>query len=693
MIRFGSLVAAFLVTGMANWSISDRPGRDPLDVRILDAAVLAFAFLALTVLLFGTIGMLDWWMLVVTAGMSASMWAMIDGRTGLDARAEGSGKLGIGFISSLALALGAFAVVQAVLGRAFRPPVGDPLAYHLPFAVEWLQRQTLDMPVPAAGDPSTTFYPLNSSAWIFWLLAPFESEILARFVQLPFLFLLGLAVFRVGRELRLSSGAAATSAALVVTVPSIARSASLPENDLILAAFLLTATAFLMRLGRDFTVWRAGMTALVIGLAIGTKVIALAFGGVLGLIWIVITVRARWPNGFWSVVRILSAGAVIVAVVGGYSYLRNAVMMENPLYPAGYDLPGGYVLEGLYFPTWEWRQNHAFFAFDWSSFLNGSRRDFGWTVTAWAIPGVVLAGLVLLVRLLLPGRSRRDLQGLIPILWVAGGMAIFWYIVPYHFTRFLFATIAMAILAGMWALGRSVGSIQSLRIASWYPLLALPVIGLNLINVPIDLAIRERSIYWVAGALVIGGTLAGLYVARSMPARRIRLVVQMTSMVVLMIAITAWPFVREEYDDRRQAEWRAQVQGFSQTPDAWEWIDQETRGAPAVIAIAGTNEIYPFFGPDLENRILTIWSSGDLAKYGWGEVFRYAGEPEQGAWEGQINDSEVDYVILTEDVSFGGWPEERSWMASSPERYGLVFANDEIEIWEVSEIVARYTVR
>ncbi len=444
MFRVGSLLLALLIVGITSWSISDRPGRDPLDVRIVDALLIALAFMAAAVLLLGSFGLLGWWMLVASAGMAGSIWAVIDRRTAFDRRRTPSGRLEVGLFAALAIGFGAFAFVQAVLGRVFRPPVGDSLAYHLPFAVEWLQRKTLDMPIPAAGDPSTPFYPLNSAAWIYWLLAPLESEILARFVQLPFLLLLGLATFRLAADLGLSKQASAMAAAISVSVPAIARSASIPENDLIMAALLITATAFLIRLAGRFTTWRAGMFALVIGLAVGTKVIALGFAALLGLVWMVLVLRARWSSGFWGVLRLLFAGAAIVLLLGGYSYLRNAVMMGNPLYPAGYELPGDIVLDGLYFPTWEWRQAHVFFAFDWEAFLNGSRRDFGWTVTAWAIPGVILATLVSLLGLVFRSRSARDVQGLVPVIWVGLGLAIFWYVIPYHFSRFLFPMIVMS---------------------------------------------------------------------------------------------------------------------------------------------------------------------------------------------------------------------------------------------------------
>jgi hypothetical protein len=254
----------------------------------------------------------------------------------------------------------------------------------------------------------------------------------------------------------------------------------------------------------------------------------------------------------------------------------------------------------------------------------------------------------------------------------------------------------MAVVAGMWALGRVARLTGSIRATRWYPVLAVPVIGANLINVPLDPAIRDRAIYWVAAVVVIGGALAGLLAAQRMPARVVGGLVQVAAMAGIVVAMVAWPFYVADYDDRRLAEWRAQIQGFSLAPEAWAWLEAETAGGEQVIAVAGTNEVFPLYGLELENRVVTIWHSGELAEYGWYEPFVLYGAPDRAAWLAQIKDAQVNYVVVTENVSFGGWPEERAWMMEAPERFARAFANAEIEIWEVLDEggqTARYSDR
>jgi hypothetical protein len=158
------------------------------------------------------------------------------------------------------------------------------------------------------------------------------------------------------------------------------------------------------------------------------------------------------------------------------------------------------------------------------------------------------------------------------------------------------------------------------------------------------------------------------------------------------VAIALFPAYEREYEQRRYDEWRLQIQGFNQQTDAWEWLAAETDGAKATIAVAGTNEVYPLYGPNLDNRIVTIWSGGELARYSWNTRFVLYGEPDQNAWLRQLEDSGVDYVVLTANVSFGGWPVERAWMRASPERFVRDFQNEDIEIWTVFETPGAFGV-
>src|SRR5690606_28187921 len=157
-----------------------------------------------------------------------------------------------------------------------------------------------------------------------------------------FLLLLALAVYRLARELRLSPTVSLVAGAIAATMPDVARNASIAENDLILAALLVAATAEIARYWRTSTNWAAAMAAIALGLAAGTKVTALALGGPLGLVLLVVVVLKNRDRRAWLGGAAMAVG--IAALLGGYSYLRNTIMTGNPLYPAAYEIAGWRIL-------------------------------------------------------------------------------------------------------------------------------------------------------------------------------------------------------------------------------------------------------------------------------------------------------------------------------------------------------------
>lgn len=694
------LILAMGVLLATSWRFTGQFARDePLDLKLLDAGLIALAAMAALGLALGTFGVLRFSTLMLgagligVAGMLFALRPRADEPAGAtEPDANGLPDLRPGWTTLLLAGLTAFALVQAVLGRRLRPPIGDPLAYHLSFPAEWLQHADLGMPVPAAGDPSTPFYPLNSSLWMFWTLAPFEGEILARFVQLPFLFLLGLAVYRLAREVGLGVHVALAAVALSVTLPNIARSASLPENDLILATLLVAATANLARLWNAPGPWRAVLTALPLGLAAGTKVVALPYADLLA-ITLAAAVLWKWRRGeFAKPAGVLLGSAGLVVLLGGYSYLRNAVVMDNPLYPSGYELFGREIFSGIYVMSREWRRAHAFYPFDWTGFFLESRRTFGFIVTFWVLPGLIAAAVALIAEAFRPAGSRRSngyraLGSSLPALllcgWTVLSLGIFWFIIPYHFGRFLYPTVVWGIVAGAWGFSALLDRLPLSRGHTLVPLIAVPFVVLNVVNVPLNLAIRSTALYWVEALVVVGGTVLAFVVAYAVPAATLRRGLLAVVIGAIAVASIGWPFYESRYEEGRFTEWRVQIQGYSPITDAWEWLYRQTEAEPATIAVAGTNEVYPLYGEGLDNRIVTIRPSGALVRYDWGEPSQIFGAPDPAAWLAALDQAGVEYVYMTEDVSLGGWPLQRAWAEAAPERFKVVFQNDAAIIWEV----------
>jgi hypothetical protein len=405
----GGITTLLLMTALLlgiSWHFARLFGDDRRwDVLAIDTITIALSVIVVLGLLLGTLGLLSLHVLMLTLVALGTIFMMLipllSRRTSRLKRDETSSSptdrlttwsiADMRWPHAILAGLVAFGIAQLARDRGLLPPVGDAIGYHLPFVGEWIQHGSLVMPVPAAGDPSPPFYPLNSSLWMFWTTAPFESDVLARFVQAPFFLLLFLAVVRLALEIRIPPAGAMTAGLLTLSLPDVIRGLSMAENDVIMAALLVAATANLALLWNHPNIWRASMVAALLGLAIGTKVLALPFAAVLGAAWLAIIIYHWQPEGSKKVLTIALLGAGIVLLLGSYSYIRNTVVMENPSYPARMDFRGEELFPGLYTASREWRMSHPFYSFDWSGFFGfGMRGFFGWTVPLLILPGLAL---------------------------------------------------------------------------------------------------------------------------------------------------------------------------------------------------------------------------------------------------------------------------------------------------------------
>ena len=224
----------------------------------------------------------------------------------------------------------------------------DDLSYHLPAVATWLHSHDLRMMKLSYGDESTTFYPIGGELWAWVLVAPFrDSDVLARWSQLPFALFSLIAVAAVARRLGLSGPTTALAVIFYWSVPrTLFQLALTAGNDHSLAFFMIAGVDAALLLARRQDGSRAVYAGVVLGLLLGTKYIAILFAPLLFLVWLAARQDARQeaPSpGLLAVAGLVLAFAVIT---GGYTYLRSAVVTGNPLFPAPVELFGKQLLPG-----------------------------------------------------------------------------------------------------------------------------------------------------------------------------------------------------------------------------------------------------------------------------------------------------------------------------------------------------------
>ncbi len=239
--------------------------------------------------------------------------------------------------------------------QAYLPVISnDAITYHFPAAAQWLRHGRIDLFQTWFFNPANTYSPLAGSMFIVWLMAPFHSVVLARFVEVPPLLGIGLAIYCIARQLVPTRPR--VTAALVAAMAVLARPIFLPsmmgKDDLFVAFYFLAAVNSLARdtglrpvpaaleNETDFTSQAAstgrrpvsqGMAdsvraGIAIGLMLATKYTALLCIPVL-----LLAIGNNWKFRQWA-----SCGACIALLAGPW-YLRNWSLTGNPLFPLAID--------------------------------------------------------------------------------------------------------------------------------------------------------------------------------------------------------------------------------------------------------------------------------------------------------------------------------------------------------------------
>lgn len=548
----------------------------------------------------------------------------------------------------------------------------DDISYHLTAIAVWQRWGDLRMVKFSMGDWGTAFYPILPELSSWMLLAPFrDSDVAARWSELPYALLSFVAVAAVARRLGVGRRTALLAAALYGALRLVAALAFAAGNDHVTAFCTLAALDAALACAERPRLGRFAYLGTALGLLVASKYLAI-YNAVTVLIVFAIAfaVRARQArvvavtsqqtdgDGARGVrVRLLPGITVLLATLalaGGYTYLRNWATTGNPVYPQPVRIGGFELFAGREELSLGARRGDD--GLDLWEFLASPDNAFAGFFPFTLLPAALLAPLLAAAR-------RRWLAALV----LALPLALFLEFLFLYLTwdsgniRYVFAAAALAAVAFAW-LTEQLGAA-----GSWLRSVTFAVL---LFRYARWLETRGEWELLAALLLIVGAAFA----AAAWP--RWRSHARVAARPLLALAGAAAVLALGCNVDRYQ---RTKLAG---SPGAMA-LERLTGGRGTTVGYVGLNQPYLFFGSRLQNDVRIVPRSFNLRAehYCWGGVperpFRHS---SFARWIGVVKILGIEYVVV---VRSPDEDPERTWMANHWDRFRRVHVDDQVEVWRL----------
>jgi hypothetical protein len=696
----------------------------------LGTAVIFWAFCTLGLETLGELGM-------ISPGSMLALGATIAGAGGffrwlrpalpIDAVREPT-PTGHGFWAVLSVSLVLAVSIHLVMRSLFLAVkvVSDGPIYHLYFAARWWKAGRLLLVAAPFGENAATYFPANGDLWFTWLMASWGGDRLARVGQAPFLAVAALAAFGCARFMGAGRSASAIATCwFVSSTPLLVFSFEPNVDTIFVAGYLLATYFFLHGLRNEGNTGATCLGALAAGAALGTKSVGLVFVPPLLLLAVAFALRGKAP----SRLKIMRAAAIVSLplVIGGYWFLRNLAVTGNPVYPLEVGVLSHTFWSGWYGPE---AMHHSVYYIPFAEW-----RALGDTLLAALDPRLAPVWIAALCTVWVLKRAETDENRRGALLLSSLGLLnilLYWVCIPYRTQqRFMLQALGLFVVPLARLLDR----------ATWLRVLATGLLALHLMTpqtwpfatggnaIPWDLsplipnavaaplpllsrlgmalAVQEsqRSIAGLAFllAIVLAAFLStwswhSFWRRRNRPRRFLITAIGASGLFIL----TAWLELWLGGMDRRFAFYPP----FRDFYAGWVNLDARSGATGCRVAYAGTNLPYYLLGDHLRNevRYVNIDEHRDWLMHDYHREACLRGEgrwpnprpgwdrqhPDYESWIKNLEAEGIQLLVVTrvnpnegrhnvEDAE--GFPIERRWADSHPERFEPLYGQIEHDPW------------
>lgn len=566
-----------------------------------------------------------------------------------------------------------FLLGMAYLQR-FMPVIStDPLVYHLPTAVHWLQNRSLAMYDVWYWMPANTYSPLAGTTWTVWLMVFLGNDALARFVQLLAVALLLPSLIALLRGVGVRPMVATPiSAAAILSGPVITQ-ALLPKDDLFVLAILVAIISACRpdELRGAYGPLRIG---LLLGLLLATKYTALLSLPIL-LLAADAPFRARWTWRQW-----LIAIALPVLIAGPW-YVRNWIITGNPLYPVDF-----LFFKGMF--AADRSENLATLGGLWDMLTNAERFH---TVAPWMLVLLIVLWMAALVTSMRALRSEPVTR--VVLLGPLVGAVTFVMLSPHAEIRYMFPVLILLFPA------------SAIAIDKLLPKTAATAVAIAL--VPVTLAstfgVEARST-WILVTIgtitAAAGVVLSFIASRMTELRRLWIGTGAIAGVVLAGCIfvywRAFLFHEYGYAALTELQWQKE-EAYGSKAVAWSFVRNQTP-PDSTIAFANATHVYPLYGFDLTRELVYasvrpgVKHLHDLprlpARVRADDVIKTMGTwtsegADEQTWLTNLQELRADYLYVSKNEASDA-PVELRFASNNPSRFVKLFENEDAVVYQIN---------
>ena len=259
----------------------------------------------------------------------AALFLYYDRRVSVDASRESVGRDEAGLIYRVIkyLFVCMLIVFSLTNGLGRFPEDWDTLMYHLSRIDQWLQSSSVFV-----SDCYNWSHPGNNELIGLWMVAPFSGDFLISLNNLPAVALLAFASISLGRCLGLSHTLSYLTATAIVSNGVVFRQLLDAKNDIAVAGLFVACLTYALQAARTDRIAELVWGGLTLGLLAGTKYNALGYAALALATAALIVAVAR---GLRAMIIASALWSCCLASWGGFWYVRNTIMVGNPLYPMG----------------------------------------------------------------------------------------------------------------------------------------------------------------------------------------------------------------------------------------------------------------------------------------------------------------------------------------------------------------------